>query len=78
MSQLAGIIEALRSIPDLEHGLCVGQWDLFDTTDDPAAVDQAIELCSQCSVLTRCQDWLASLKPQRRPCGVVAGIVRQP
>jgi Transcription factor WhiB len=76
--QLAGLIEAIHDgVPDLERGLCIGQWDLFDDTEDPAAVDQAIELCSQCSVRTRCAEWVNSLTPRRRPLGVVAGEIRQ-
>jgi hypothetical protein len=77
-AQLAGILEAIAGAPALDRGLCIGQWDLFDNTEDPAAVDQAIELCGQCSVRTRCAEYVASLPPRRRPVGVVAGIVRPP
>jgi Transcription factor WhiB len=50
---------------------------LFDDYDDPAAIDQAIELCGQCQVRAQCESWVASLTPRKRPVGVVAGIVRR-
>jgi hypothetical protein len=75
-AQLVGILEALAGAPDL-NGLCAWQWDLFDNTDDPAAVDQAIGLCRQCSCLDKCRTWYESLPPRRRPLGVVAGVIRE-
>jgi Transcription factor WhiB len=76
-AQLAGIIEALAGAPNLERGLCVWNWHLFDETDDPAAVDQAIGLCRQCPVLAQCAEYVASLPARKRPVGVIAGEVRR-
>jgi hypothetical protein len=78
MSALDGIIEAIGAALALERGLCVGQWDLFDSTDDPAAVDLALSLCDQCKVRARCAEYVASLSPRNRPIGVIAGTVRKP
>lgn len=72
MIQLDSLLDAISAAPALERGLCVGQWDLFDSTDEPAAVEQAIELCGQCSVRARCAEYVASLPPRKRPVGVVA------
>ena len=58
--------------PDLEEGLCIGNWDLFDDVDLP---DEALALCRQCRVLARCTDWAATLS-DRQLSGVVAGVVR--
>lgn len=76
--QLDRLLAAIGAAPDLERGLCAWQWDLFDNTEDPAAVEQAVELCRQCPALNRCSDWLAGLPPRRRPIGVIAGVVRKP
>jgi hypothetical protein len=75
-TQLAGIIEALAGAPDL-RGLCAWQWDLFDNTDDPAAVELALSLCGQCKVLAQCAEYVASLPARKHPVGVVAGEVRR-
>jgi len=77
MSALDALVEAIAAAPALDRGLCVGQHDLWDETDDPAAVDQAIGLCHQCPVLAQCAEWVNSLSPRKRPIGVVAGAVRE-
>jgi hypothetical protein len=71
--QLAGILDAIAAAPALERGLCVGHWDLWDATDDPAAVDHAVRLCLECPVLTSCRQYVDSLPKSKRPPGVVAG-----
>jgi hypothetical protein len=76
--QLDGILDAIASAPDLERGLCVGQFDLFDNTEDPAAVELALSLCAQCSVRDQCAEYVAGLSPRKRPIGVIAGAVRKP
>jgi Transcription factor WhiB len=72
---LADLLNAIRSAPNLERGLCIGQWDLFDQTDDPGITDLAQSLCAQCPVLARCRSWAATLD-NRQLSGVVAGVVR--
>jgi hypothetical protein len=73
-AQLAGILDAIAAGPNL-GGLCAWQWDLFDDTDNPAAIEQAVELCRQCPVLARCAEWSADYSPHDLS-GVVAGQVR--
>lgn len=75
MIVLDNLLDAIASGPDLKRGRCIGQWDLFDD-DDPAAVEQAIELCAGCDVRQRCSDWYFSLPPNKRPVGVCAGQIR--
>jgi hypothetical protein len=73
---LGDLFGAMRRAPDLERGLCVGQWDIFDETDDFGITDMAQELCARCPVLARCRSWSATLD-NRQLSGVVAGVVRQ-
>jgi hypothetical protein len=72
MSTLDGWLDTIANGPDLEKGLCIGNWDLFDDVDLP---DEALALCRQCSVQQRCADWSATLS-DRELSGVVAGVVR--
>jgi Transcription factor WhiB len=74
-AQLDAILDAFAAGPDLHRGLCAWQWDLFDSTDDPLAVERAVELCRQCPVLTQCAEWSAAYSPHDLS-GVVAGQVR--
>jgi hypothetical protein len=83
--QLDAILEAVGAAPCLPGALCRGRHALFDPAapgENPETTDarheQALTLCAHCPSLERCAAWLASLKPQHRPCGVVAGVVRQP
>jgi len=72
---LAGMLAAIGAAPDLRRGLCVGNWSLWDATDDPAIVDHCVRQCRRCPVLDRCRDWSATLT-HRQLSGVVAGVVR--
>ncbi len=75
---LAGLLDAIPAAPPLERGRCIDQWDLFDATDDPAAVELAIQLCQECPVLNRCREWVDSLPKSKRPIGVCGGVVNTP
>jgi hypothetical protein len=75
VSALDGLLDAIAAGPNLERGLCVSQWELFDDTDDPAAVEQATALCSECPVLAVCASWSAGFSANDLS-GVVAGEVR--
>lgn len=72
---LASLLSAIGSGPNLERGLCVGQWDLWDAADDPGLADHAASLCLQCPVLVECGEWAAGLT-NRELSGVVAGVAR--
>jgi hypothetical protein len=84
-AQLDDLIAAVGAAPALPGAKCRGRHSLYDPAalgEPPDTVAErrhalAVELCSYCPALTRCQEWLASLPPRRRPLGVVAGIVRQ-
>jgi hypothetical protein len=84
--QLANLLEAIGSGPDLARGLCVGQWDLFDPQeagecefDAEQRHAAALELCAQCRELDQCRQYVDALPPRRRPRGVIAGrVVREP
>ena len=78
MSVLDDLLDAIYAAPNLTRGLCVGQHDLFDAVDDPAAVERALGLCAECKVLTECAAW-ADSQPRRSLYGVIAGhIYREP
>jgi hypothetical protein len=72
---LADLLSAIRGAPNLERGLCVGQWDLWDSADDPIMTARAVSLCWECPVLPQCGEWAAGLT-NRELSGVVAGVVR--
>jgi len=75
----------LTGVPRLPGVRCLGRGDLFDpaaTGEAPEAAadrhNQAVGLCQHCPALDPCAAWVDSLKPSRRPGGVVAGRVRGP
>lgn len=72
---LAGWLAVIAAGPDLRRGRCVGQHDLWQAVDDPAAVEAAVAGCRECPVLDRCSDWVDSLPPSKQPFGVTAGKV---
>lgn len=83
-TQLDAVLDAVGAAPCLPGAKCRGRHSLYDPAalgENPDTVAErhalAVELCSYCPSLARCQDWLASLPPRKRPLGVVAGIVRQ-
>jgi len=84
MSQLDDLIAAVGAAPCLPGAKCRSRHTLFDPpglSEDPDTVAArhglALGLCEHCPSLARCQEWLASLPPRKRPLGVVAGVVRQ-
>jgi hypothetical protein len=72
---LEELLSALAGIPAMPDALCRGQWALFDESNDPGAIGAAIEICNLCPEMSRCGEWLNSLRPKDRPLGVVAGRV---
>jgi len=72
---LAGMLAAIGAAPDLRHGLCVSNWDLWDQTEDPATIELTTQMCLRCPVLDRCREW-SSQFTNRQLSGVVAGVVR--
>lgn len=67
---------ALAGIPELRGARCRGQWLIWDETADPEIIEYAKNQCQACPVLAECRSWVDSLKPTKRPPGVVAGEVR--
>lgn len=82
MSTWEAMLDALAAAPVLPGAKCRGRAHLFD---EPAADEaaetvqarhrQALDLCSRCPSLTRCETWFASLPPRKKPGGVVAGRI---
>ena len=79
------LFDAIGLAPSLPGAACRGRHWLFDEAakgEDPDVVVQrhseAIGLCARCPALGRCTDWFESLPPNRRPLGVVAGMVNRP
>jgi WhiB family redox-sensing transcriptional regulator len=79
------MIFSATNFPRLTNPACDGHWWLFDQTipeasgPTPPEVQQArrtcIELCAQCPALDSCRQWVRSLPHNKRPEGVVAGLV---
>ena len=81
MNAVTDLLDQLaRDIPSLPDAACRGT-NVMDvpTARDREAVRRAQAVCATCPALARCEEWLASLPPHRRPWGVVAGrFVRPP
>ena len=81
----ADLLNALAATPTFPEALCRGHWWLYDQTipeasgPTPPEVQQArrtcIETCAACPELERCRKWVRSLPHNKRPEGVVAGLV---
>jgi hypothetical protein len=72
---LTGLLDAISAAPNLERGLCVGNWAIFDDTDLP---DEALELCRRCSVLQQWDDHPAALGGYEVADIVVGEFVARP
>jgi len=72
---LAGLLGAISAAPDLRHGLCVSNWDLWDQTEDAGIVDHCVRQCLRCPALAQCREWSSQFS-NRELSGVVAGRVR--
>jgi WhiB family redox-sensing transcriptional regulator len=82
MSNFDTLLAAIAGAPALHGARCRGKGHLFDSAEpheNPDIVEQrhnqAIGLCHHCPALGRCESWVLSLKPSRRPPGIVAGQV---
>jgi WhiB family redox-sensing transcriptional regulator len=65
-------------IPELRGARCRGKWSIFDETECPETTEYALNQCAMCECRPECVRWFESLKPSKRPVGVVAGrVVRQ-
>ena len=80
MTNFDMLIAAIAGAPALHGSRCRGKSHLFDGAEpgeNPTTVAarhaQALGLCSHCPALDRCETWFLSLKPSKRPPGVVRG-----
>ena len=78
MSDWEAIASALAAAPRLPGARCVGDWSIFDETDNPEIVEYAKNQCQACPALAECRSWFESLKPSKRPPGTVAGQLVHP
>lgn len=76
------LLDALSAAPVLPGAKCRGRSHLFDDAGPDESENtvqarqaQALSLCSYCPALQPCREWFDSLKPSKRPAGVVAGAV---
>lgn len=73
------LLGALIGAPALPGARCRGRSHLFDPPDPHEDASQrhlqALGLCEHCPALTACEEWFATLKPSKRPPGVVAGRI---
>lgn len=82
MSAFDDLIAALTVGPALPGARCRGRHELFDPPEhDEGPPKQrqrqatALPICNACPALDPCKTWLESLPKDRRPQGVVAGLV---
>lgn len=80
--QLDRLLSAIGAAPALPGARCRGKASLFDEAGQHEAPEtaeqrhaQALGLCRGCTALASCQHWYDTLKPSKRPPGVVAGQV---
>lgn len=83
--QLTTLLAAVGAAPALPGARCRGKHHLFDEQGKHEAPEtaaerhaQALGLCTHCTALASCQTWFNTLKPSRRPQGVVAGRLNTP
>jgi hypothetical protein len=73
---VAALLDALGSGPNLSGALCVSHREVFDLAlqlgHARRAGAAAVEICSACPALEPCGEWLAGLPPGERPNGVIA------
>jgi hypothetical protein len=72
MNRYQNLLSIIAAGPDLERGLCVGNWDVMDDVDLP---DAGLKLCAQCSVRPQCLQWSANFD-NNQLSGIVGGVVR--
>lgn len=65
----------IAAFPRLPGAACKGRAPMFDDGDGEEAA--AVALCASCSALQPCRAWFYSLPPNRRPEGVVGGLVHR-
>lgn len=82
---LHSLLAAISAAPELPGAACVGMSAAFDPAEhgEPATDVEyrhhvALHLCRTCSALASCTEWFDSLKPSKRPVGVIAGQINQP
>ncbi|OBG48325.1 hypothetical protein [Mycolicibacterium fortuitum] len=85
MNNLHDLLAALNGAPELPGAACVGMPTAFDpaehgepATDVEYRHQAALHLCRTCSALASCTEWFDSLKPSKRPVGVIAGQINHP
>lgn len=83
--QLTALLAAVGAAPALPGARCRGKHHLFDEQGKHEELGtaaerhaQALGLCTHCTALASCQTWFETLKPSRRPQGVVAGRLNAP
>lgn len=84
MTPVGSLFRAL-GVPSLPGARCRGRARLFDPGRKGERTEivaqrhaQATAMCHRCPSLDACRDWVDSLKPSKRPGGVVAGRVIEP
>ena len=69
-----GLLDALRGLPNLGRGLCVGDDPaLWDETVDPAIIARNIGICHQCECIKQCEEYSTNSNAQLN--GVIGGIL---
>ena len=72
------LLAAIAGAPARHGARCKGRWHLWDETECPETVEYTRGQCRECPARQPCSEYFDSLKPSKRPVGVVAGQVLQP
>ena len=72
--QLDPLLDALSDIPRLAGAKCKGKSAVWES-DDLELREYALHQCASCPALAACESFFLSLKPSKRPIGVIAGRV---
>jgi hypothetical protein len=72
---VSSLARYLADVPQIPDAACRGAEWLADVghQDPPKRIEAAKSVCRGCVERPRCEQWLLSLPPARRPAGVVAG-----
>ncbi|WP_082947664.1 WhiB family transcriptional regulator [Mycobacterium sp. E2479] len=74
------LFASMLSVPRLAGAACRGRPELFDLDHRscPDEIERAQRICSACPAMAACRAWIDATPEQRRPTGVVAGMLLGP
>ncbi len=72
----AELAAAMSDVPHLDGASCRNEARAFDADNSAEQIQFSLECCLNfCVCLPACRQWLDSLPDDRKPVGVVAGVL---